>query len=900
MTSLPVPKNGSQPAYCPHMDVITTHLNADFDGLASMVAGRKLYPEALLVLPAGAQEPVRSFLAVHDVGITQLKDLDVTQVTRLIVMDAHEPDRLGPLKALWDNRNVHVHIYDHHPLSEAFARAEYALTDSVGATVTLLIEQLKIKGLPLTPFEATVLATGLYDETGFMAFCSTTPRDLEAAGYVLRAGADLTAVTDMLKRPLDPEYITLLNDLIHNSETIYVGKLKVLLSTSTYDEYRGDYAEVVQKLAELEGLDAVIAAIAMDGKIEIIGRSRRAEIDVGELARLFGGGGHAVAAAATVKGKTFIEIREQLTEWLTTRVQAHLVARHVMTAPAKVAVETSTIAEVETELTKYGLNAMPVVDGRRRYRGLITRETIQKAIFHQLHRIPVKEFMQIDAYTAAPDTPFREIESHMLERNQRFVPIVDRSKITGVITRTDLLRALHRDVLMAAHARAKGDEPPMSRHIQNVRSRLKARVSDDLYALLQHAGELAERRKVSAFVVGGFVRDLFLERPNFDLDFVIEGDGIAYARAFGRELSGTVRTHDRFGTAVITLKDGRTLDVATARTEYYEYPTALPTVERSSIKKDLYRRDFTINTLAIRLNTKEFGLLLDLYGGQRDLKDGIIRVLHSLSFVEDPTRVFRAVRFEHRFGFRLGKETLSLVKGAVKMDLFHRLSGSRLLTELVLLLSEEEPRHAIARLGELDLLRFIHPQLKWTAQLNTMLKQIEDALDWYRLLYLDRPLETWLVYWMALMDVLPADALEGILTRLAIPQRQATKLRAARLQSSELLRRLERRPLLTPSEAYRSLHTLPDEVLLFMMGKSGSDTVKRHVSAFVTIYQRIKPTTTGADLRALGIKPGPLYTTILNRLLDGRLNGDLTSEADEQALVMHLINKSQRTTASPK
>jgi tRNA nucleotidyltransferase (CCA-adding enzyme) len=662
------------------MDVITTHLNADFDGLASMVAGRKLYPGALLVLPAGAQEPVRSFLAVHDVGITRLKDLDVAQVTRLILMDAHEPDRLGPLKTLWDNRHVLVHIYDHHPLSEALARAEYTLTDSVGATVTLLIEQLKIKGLALTPFEATVLATGLYEETGFMAFGSTTPRDLEAAGYVLRMGADLTVVTDTLKRPLDPEQITLLNDLLHNSETVYRGGRKVLLTTSTYNQYRGDYAEVVQKLAELEGLDAVIAAIALDEKVEIIGRSRRADIDVGQLARRFGGGGHAVAAAAIVKGKPLIEIREQVFEWLTTRIEAHLFARHVMTAPAHVVTETTTTTEVETALTKYGVNAMPVVDARRRYRGLITRETIQKALFHQLHTIPVKDLMQIDAYTATPGTPFRAIESHMLERNQRFVPILDRGKVTGVITRTDLLRALHHDVLAAARAPSKGDETLMSRHRQNVKARLKAYVSNDLFTLLQRAGELAERRHVSAFVVGGFVRDLLLGRPNLDLDLVIEGDGIAYARALGRELQGTVRTHDRFGTAVITLKDGRTFDIATARTEYYEYPTALPTVERSSIKKDLYRRDFTINTLAINLNAKQFGVLLDLYGGQRDLKDGIIRVLHSLSFVEDPTRVFRAVRFEHRFGFRLGKETLSLIKGAVKMDLFHRLSGSRLLT----------------------------------------------------------------------------------------------------------------------------------------------------------------------------------------------------------------------------
>jgi tRNA nucleotidyltransferase (CCA-adding enzyme) len=861
-----------------------------------MVAGRKLYPGALLALPTGAQEPVRGFLAVHDVGITRLADLDIGQVTRLILMDAHEPDRLGPLKGLWANPHVAVHIYDHHPLTDSIERAEYTLIDSVGATVTLLTEQLKAKELTLTPFEATVLATGLYEETGFMAFCSTTPRDLEAAAYLLRAGADLTVVTDTLKRPLDPERVTLLNDLLHNSETVYVEGRKVLLTTSTYDRYRGDYAEVVHKMAEIEGLDAVIAAIALDDKVQMIGRSRRADIDVGQLARRFGGGGHAVAAAATIKGRTLVEVREWLTKWLAERVQTHLFAHDVMTAPAKVVAETAHAIEVETALTKYGVNAVPVVDRAQRYRGLITREAIQKALFHQLQNTTARDLMQTDAYTATLEMPFREIQSHMLERNQRCVPILDRGKVAGVITRTDLLRTLHHDVVAAAHARAKGDEPAASRQTRNVCGQLKMHLPADLYTLLQDAGECADRRHVSAFVVGGFVRDLLLGRPNFDLDLVIEGDGIAYARALARALHSRVNTHDRFGTAVVTLPDGRTVDIATARTEYYEYPTALPTVERSSIKKDLYRRDFTINTLAICLNATRFGVLLDFYGGQRDLKDRMIRVLHSLSFVEDPTRVFRAIRFEHRFGFRLGKETLALSKGAVKMDLFHRLSGSRLLNELMLLLSEEEPRHAVARLGELDLLRFLHPKLKRTTQVSAKLKPVEDALDWYRLLYLDRPMEGWLVYFMALMDLLPTDAVEETFTRLTFPQRQAAQVRAARTQSGELFRRLKQHPMLKPSESYRLLSKLPDEVLLFLIAKSGSDAVKRQISAFFTTYRHVKPTITGADLRALGVKPGPIYTTIFNRLLEGRLNGDITSEADERALAMQLAKKLQPAT----
>ncbi len=876
------------------MDVITTHLNADFDGLASMVAARKLYPGALLVLPGGAQEAVRSFMAVHDLGITRLKDLDLNQVTRLILVDCQDPERIGPLKDLFASPTVKVRIYDHHPDSEGHPdavppiRTCLRMVEPVGATTTILIEQLKTHQIPLTPFEATVLALGLYEETGSLAYASTTPRDLYAAAHVLHSGADLNVVSDTLRTHLDPNQISLLNDLLHSSETFYLEGRKVLLATSAFDRYRGDLAEVVHKLAELEGLDAVVAAIAMDEKIEIIGRSRRPEIDVAQIAREFGGGGHAVAAAASVKGQTLIEVKERLAQLLTERYRPTLLAKDVMTTPVKAINEDATVADAEGCMTKYAVNVLPVLDGRDRYLGVVSRETIQKALFHQFGSSPVLNLIQTDAYTAAPETPFREIEARMLERNQRFVPVLRGSKAVGVITRTDLLRTLHDDVLLAAKARAKGqplpaEQPPYAFR-RNIKGTLKERLPERVYALLERAGQLAERTGASAFVVGGFVRDLLLGRPNLDLDLVIEGDGIAFARALAREAQAAVKAHERFGTAVIVFSDGFKLDVATARTEYYEYPTALPTVERSSIKKDLYRRDFTINTLAIRLNAGHFGDLIDFYGSQRDLKEKAIRVLHSMSFVEDPTRVFRAIRFEQRFGFRLGKETLTLIKGAVKMDLFHRLSGHRLLEELILLFSEEETGKAITRLGELDLLRFIHPALKWSPRLEALLKAVEDALDWYKLLYLERKMDAWVVYFLALMEVIPDKAVSETLKRLTVPERHAEKIRAGRFSSNAILRRLARRPPPRASEAYHLLAGLSDETLLLLMAKTKSESVKRQISAYLTTYQHIRPSLTGADLKAMGLKPGPLFKKILDRLLDARLNGEAISEADEREL----------------
>ena len=436
---------------------------------------------------------------------------------------------------------------------------------------------------------------------------------------------------------------------------------------------------------------------------------------------------------------------------------------------------------------------------------------------------------------------------------------------------------------------------------------LRGRLPSRVFRILKQAGELAERTSVSAFVVGGFVRDLLLGRPNLDLDLVIEGDGIAYARALARAAKAEVNVHGRFETAVIVFPDGFKLDVATARTEHYEYPTALPTVQRSSIKEDLYRRDFTINTLAIRLNPGHFGELIDFYGGQRDLKEKTIRVLHSLSFVEDPTRVFRAIRFEQRFGFRLETETSALIKGVAETDLFHRLSGSRLSEELILLLSEEDPRKMIARLGELHLLRFLHPALKRSARLDSLLKAVPKVLGWYKrtsLNWADRKvsvagvcsgspaglMEGWLVFFMALMEVIPSQAVGETLRRLKLSARHAERIRVSRFSLNNLLRRLARRSPLRPAEVYRVLVGLSDETLLFLMAKAGSESVKRHISAYLTSYRHVKPILTGTDLKTMGLKPSPIFKEILRQLLSARLNGEVQTKADERDLVKRIIN----------
>ena len=424
---------------------------------------------------------------------------------------------------------------------------------------------------------------------------------------------------------------------------------------------------------------------------------------------------------------------------------------------------------------------------------------------------------------------------------------------------------------------------------------MKERLPGYLLSLLQGVGETADRQRVSVYVVGGIVRDLLLDAPNpegrsgtrFEVDLVVESDGIRFAKALAQRDKARVAIHERFGTATVAFADGHTFDVATARTESYDSPAVLPTVRPSSLREDLCRRDFTINALAIRLNASRFGEVVDCHDGRRDLQDKTIRVLHGLSFIDDPTRVFRAIRYEQRLGFQLDRNTAVLMTEAVKMGLVHRLSPSRLSAELLHVLSEREPVNILARLADFNLLQFIHPRLKWSPGLARLLNAAEKAVEWYARLSLGRLTSLWVVYGMALLDHLPQPAVQETLARLTFPRRQAQTLLWVAQEGARLLRTLDRTT--KPSDTFRTLRNLPDETLIFLMAKTRSERAKQNISDQFTTYRRVRPVLRGNDLKAMGLEPGPLFNRILDRLLDARLDGTVETEADERRMVRRMV-----------
>ena len=863
------------------LEVITTHINADFDALASMVAAKKLYPQALLVFPGAQEGNLRDFFirsSFYFLDFARAKNVDPEEIKRLILVDTRQISRIGKFAEAAASGEVDIHIYDHHPDSPEDVHGSFEMVKPLGSTTAILAEILRKKNLDPSPQEATIMALGLFEDTGSFTFSSTTPEDFEAAAYLLRQGADLNVVAQMVTRELTAEQVALLNDLIANANRFTVDGIEVVVARTLSSQYVADFAVLAHKFMDMENLQVLFALAQMENRVYVVGRSRLPEVNVGEILAEMGGGGHEFAASAAIKDKPLAQVEESLKQIILRRVRPLRRARDIMSFPVKWVSPEITLEEAELILNRYNINALPVAE-EARLLGLISRQIVEKGIFHGLKDHPVKDYMSTPVATVEPEATIAEIRDKLVVFKQRLLPVVQEEEIVGVVSRKDLLNLL-----------INGEDTEESQWYQplrkkNIVSMMRERLPKKILTILTQAGQVAEELGFHAYVVGGFVRDLFIKQENLDVDLVIEGDGITFAKAFATRHGARARVFQKFKTAVLIFPDGFKVDVATARTEYYDAPGALPVVEYSSIKMDLYRRDFTINTLAVKLNPGDFGTLLDFFGAHRDLKERRISVLHNLSFVEDPTRVFRAIRFEQRFRFRISKLTINLIQNAVKNNFFDRLSGVRLFHELELILHEENPIPAIARLAEMDLLKPIHPRLWFDEGTRAMLERVQAVLSWFDLSYLEETFERWLVYFLGLVEPLTPEELKELLKRFKPPPKVTAAILNGKEAADQALIQLFRLGEPNRSEIYHLLSPIGTEYLLYMMAKSRQEPSKRAISLYFTHLKHLKPELRGRDLVSMGFQPGPQIKEILNMLHEARLNEVVQSKREEWDLI---------------
>jgi tRNA nucleotidyltransferase (CCA-adding enzyme) len=713
---------------------------------------------------------------------------------------------------------------------------------------------------------------------------------VHCAAWLLEQGANLEVLNRFLHHPLSEEQRQLYDQLLENSQIHEFDGQSVVIATASVKGYVEEISTLAHKLRDLFDPQALFVLVELDKRIQLVARSSSETIDVAEIAAHFDGGGHGQAAAAVIRGQALVQVQARLLELLRIHIKPAVTVSQIMSyGVVHTLPPDTTVAEASEMMRRYGHEGFPVVE-EGQIVGILTRGQIDRALQLGFDDASINFYMYKGEISVRPDDSVQKLQDVMVEHSLGQVPVVEGGKIIGIVTRTDLIKLWS----------ASPQRPRRAEIAQLIENALPV----SLLKLIQKASQTAAQMDFSLYVVGGFVRDLLLGTPTLDLDLVVEGDAIALAKRLRKKVGGRVTSHARFGTAKLILDEQAFsipyLDFVTARTEFYEHPTALPQVERSSIKQDLHRRDFTINTLAVCLDPDRYGELLDFYGGEQDLKRGLIRVLHSLSFVEDPTRMLRAARLEQRLGFRIEERTEELIGNA--LDLLNRTTGERIRHELYLILEEEKPEGALRRLDELGVLAQIHPGLRCDAWLKERFRRLRESPIWSGGQVAPstfkpsdhltiRPSDQISILYLALLTYrLNASDLASLINRLQIASEAATLLRQVNeLQSStgELARERQ------PSAIYRLLKHYSDQAIFVVWIATESEVVREQLELHHRKLRFVEPEIDGEYLKAMGLKPSPLFGHILSALRDARLDGEVSSLEEEKALVEELLARSE-------
>jgi tRNA nucleotidyltransferase (CCA-adding enzyme) len=866
------------------MQIILTHENADFDAIAALLGAHKLYPNAKPVLPHRINRNVRAFLALYRSELPFV-DPDALprgrHIQRVILVDTQS---LTSVRGMTPELEQ-VLVIDHHKPPETLPDHWVFRGEVLGATTTMLVETMSARLMSVDRIEATLMLAGIYEDTGGLTYSNTTARDVRAAAWLLDRDASLEIANEFLHHPLTETQRMLYEKLLDNMETIErEGHVVIIAWAQAPEGMDEEISTLAHKLRDLLEPSALFVMVGLGDSTQLVARGSTDDISVGEVAEHFGGGGHDRAAAALLRDRSVESVVEDLREVLPRFVRPRVTVRQLMSYSVRTVEPETTVAEVSRRMLHTGHEGYPVLDGEGHVVGLVTRNAVDRALQHGWDHQPVSRIMEAGEVTVSPEDSSERVRDLMIQHGWGQVPVVGEGDVVGVVTRTDLIRL-----------------PPSAQEAERRRIALlmEEAFSGPLLTLIRRVGEVAAERSDRLYFVGGIVRDLLLGQPVVDVDLVVEGDAIALCETLIDVFGGEMRKHRRFGTAKWLLSPQvwrqvapqitddevnalpEFIDFVTARTEFYTKPTALPKVEWSSIKQDLHRRDFTINTLAICLSPGHWGEMLDFYGGMDDLANRVIRVLHSLSFVDDPTRILRAARFEARLGFHLDPRSEALISEA--LPLLDRVTGGRIRHELEQIFRERAPEAALERLDALGALKEIDPALRYDDEVHHRFARLRAELDadlWKLddedLLYL---------HWALFLYGLNRQALRRVSDRLMMP-RQLTE---ALLQLPELDEVYEELHAETqPADVVALLEPLISPLLAASWLIVQADAVRQKIYRYWTEWRHVEPLLDGDDLKAMGLKPGPIFHRVLNRLRNLRLNGEIETRADELAVVQEM------------
>jgi tRNA nucleotidyltransferase (CCA-adding enzyme) len=986
------------------MDLVLCHTTADFDALGAAVGLCVLRPGSRIVLTGGCHPTVRDFLALHrdEYPLIERRSVNPQQIRSITIVDASGRDRLGKAAEWLDLPHLNeIAVFDHHLQADLDIPATVTQIEAVGATTTLIVEKLreKLKNSAengdtvsrLLPSEATVMALGIHVDTGSLTFDGATARDAMALAWLMEQGASLRVISEYVEPGLSPQLQDLLREALENlrSQTLHGYTVAwVLLSTEAYVPGLSALASRLLDLTETDALllgnvykfsendNRNIAQSPVSNRLAIIGRSRIEGTNLSELFKPFGGGGHARAASLATRDVDALLTLNQLADELKAQIPHPPTARELMSSPVRSIRPEISVGEAHRILLRYGHSGLSVVDTGDLLAGIISRRDIDIALHHGFSHAPVKGYMTPQLKTIAPDTLLPEIEALMVTYDIGRLPVLENGQLVGIVTRTDVLRELHQQKARDSGSNSQLSNYPVSESVEQL---LRSGISSELWQLLSIAANIAQQRGWQLYIVGGAVRDLLLALNDTkggqdahpttlnscgtgilpvtltDIDLVVDGNCGTDDSGAGVELASALQklypnsrldVHGQFQTAALLWhKDSAFgslwLDIATARTEFYPYPAANPEVEASSIRQDLYRRDFTINALAVRLGVPRSGELLDFFGGLLDLESRQIRVLHANSFIEDPTRIYRAVRFAVRLGFSIESQTEGYIRHALESGIYYRIQGengrapaleTRLKSELKYILQAPYWLVALQMLGDLQALRCIHPTLDLDRPLWRRLRLLDRCLNGRKKSEGSRKKEEGsrkkeegrgkkeegrrkkeqtipnaqflmpdaqfpmpnaqfpmpnsqfpiinIPDWLMRLEVLIAYLAPEYRVKVATNlQLPADSIK--RLEVLEAGNQELAKDLLKcnlPSQLVFLLRNY-ELPLLIAIALQSPRSARRQIWQYLTRLANVEPPLNGNDLKALGYKPGPGFKVMLDDLLAAALDGDLGDRA---------------------
>lgn len=834
------------------MELATTHLSADLDGMASLVALRHLHPGIELVLPGSMDPTARKFWEEQGAAFGPLFPLADVRArlgrergARLFVVDTSDPARLGTLADLLP-RFDDVLAYDTHPATEGdLPRA--SIPDAAACT-SALVHLLSEEGKRPSAGEAGLFLLGIHEDTGHFTFPGTRALDYRAAALCLAWGAPIEWLTRYVPKGYTIHQLSLLERISRSIEFQEVAGVGVAITRLETETYEPELSVLLEQLRAAEAWPAAFLLAGTGDRIDVIGRSE-GSVDVARILRPLGGGGHPEAASAVLRAMTLQEARATLQSALEDVLGKRRTVGELAVSPFLHLPANATIREAADLIHQRRIDTLPLTKGRGKsmtFVGVVTRRDADAALRLQLGQRPAGEISAAPPPWIAPSASVSEARERLVEGPSRLLLVGEPpGNAAGILTRGTIFRALEDPALVRP---AKRPAP------RSLLQRLEEALGDR-WRVVNELGAIAGELGLALHVVGGTVRDLFLELPVRDVDLAVEGEAPKLAAVAARRLGCEVEAHEPFGTASLVLPGGDRIDVASARFEHYEQIAALPRVAlHAGLRHDLFRRDFTINALAISVDPREAGELHDPYGGLADLRAGLLRVLHGLSFHDDPTRAFRAARFAARFDFRLAPETAGLMNAARKAGAFEKLGRERLGAELDRILSEPSVVQAMRLLREWRLLGVVHPRISGGRLFLERLTLARAACHRAEgLLGAEAPPQSD-VLWIALAASIPRGDRAGLERMVPGGARRRRLFREGPDRVKEIITPIVQAT--RASEAAKILGGLDDAELIYARAIAG-ERAGRWIDWWQREGRAIVPSITGGELMALGYRQGP-------------------------------------------